>query len=125
MVIQFIMKTKIQILLVTLALLALSTTAYGPVYGLASLSGPFRTNRTGMPPNPTVVAPITLSGVFSNGYFLLTVTCQPGLVYVVQGSTNLTSWVPLSTNTNTTGTFTFTDTTTPAPPQCFYRALRQ
>ena len=65
-----------------------------------------------------------VSGYVSNGYFHLTVTAQPGFEYVVQGSTDLTSWVSLSTNTNTTGTFTFIDTTTPAPQLRFYRTLR-
>ena len=62
----------------------------------------------------TVSVPTTLSGaIFTNGYFQLTVTCPAGFrVTFVQGSTNLTSWVSLSTNTNTTGTFTFTDITT-------------
>ena len=72
----------------------------------------------------TVSGPTILSGSFSGGQFHLTVTAMPGYVYVVQGSTNLTSWVSLSTNTNTTGTFTYTDTTTPAPTSRFYRTLR-
>ena len=72
----------------------------------------------------TLSAPATVSGSFSGGYFQLTVTGQPNTEYVVQASTNLTSWVSLSTNTSTTGTFTFTDTTTPAPQQRFYRTLR-
>ncbi len=74
---------------------------------------------------PTAYAPPILSGVFANGHFQLTVTGQPGFLYVVQGSTNLASWVSLSTNNNTTGTFTFTDTATPAPQQRYYRTLRQ
>jgi hypothetical protein len=53
------------------------------------------------------------------------VTGQPNTVYVVQASTDLTSWVSLSTNSSATGTFTFTDTTTPAPQQRFYRTVRQ
>jgi uncharacterized repeat protein (TIGR01451 family) len=69
--------------------------------------------------------PANLSGSFGSGYFQLTVTGQSNTVYVVQASTNLTSWVPLSTNSSATGTFTFTDTTTPAPQQRFYRTLRQ
>ena len=74
---------------------------------------------------PTPSVPTTLSGVFTNGYFHVTVTCQAGFFYVLQGSTNLTSWASLSTNSNTTGTFTFTDTTTPALQQRFYRTQRQ
>jgi uncharacterized repeat protein (TIGR01451 family) len=69
--------------------------------------------------------PANLSGSFASGYFQLTVTGQSNTVYVVQASTNLTSWVPLSTNSSATGTFTFTDTTTPAPQQRFYRTVRQ
>jgi hypothetical protein len=65
-----------------------------------------------------------LSGSFSGGYFQLTVAGQPNAVYVVQASTDLISWVSLSTNSSASGTFTFTDTTTPAPQQRFYRTLR-
>jgi subtilisin-like proprotein convertase family protein len=80
---------------------------------------------TTAPTLPTISVPTTLSGVFTNGHFQLTVACQPGFVYVLQGSTNLMSWVSLTTNTNTTGSFTFTDATTPAPQQRYYRTLRQ
>jgi uncharacterized repeat protein (TIGR01451 family) len=69
------------------------------------------------------LVPPSLSGAFSGGYFQLTVTGQPNAVYVIQASTNLTSWVSLSTTSSTTGTFTFIDTTTPAPQQRFYRTL--
>jgi hypothetical protein len=69
--------------------------------------------------------PASLSGSFSSGYFQLTVTGQPNTVYVIQASTNIASWVSLSTNSSgATGTFTFTDTTTPAPQQRFYRTVR-
>jgi uncharacterized repeat protein (TIGR01451 family) len=72
----------------------------------------------------TVTVPATLSGSFSGGYFQLTVTGESNAKYVVQASTNLTSWVSLSTNTSATGTFTFIDTTTPAPQQRYYRTFR-
>jgi uncharacterized repeat protein (TIGR01451 family) len=72
----------------------------------------------------TVYGPSSLSGSFSGGHFQLTVTARPGYVYRVQGSSNLTSWVSLSTNSSTTGTFNFIDTTTPAPHQRFYRTQR-
>jgi uncharacterized repeat protein (TIGR01451 family) len=82
-------------------------------------------NSTNATTTVTVSGPAILSGTFTNGQFQLTVTASPGYVYVVQGSTNLTDWGPLSTITNTTGTFTYTDTTTPAPQSRFYRTLRQ
>jgi len=69
--------------------------------------------------------PASLSGAISGGYFQLTVNGQPNALYVIQASTNLTSWVSLSTTSSATGTFTFTDTTTPAPQQRFYRTLNQ
>jgi len=65
-----------------------------------------------------------LSGAFSGGFFQLTVTGQPNAQYIVQGSSNLTSWVSLSTTSSPTGTFTYTDTTTPTPQLRFYRTLR-
>jgi subtilisin-like proprotein convertase family protein len=72
---------------------------------------------------PIAYDPPVVSGFVSDGYFHLTVTAQPGFEYIVQGSTNLTSWVALSTNVNPTGTFTFIDTTAPAPQLRFYRTL--
>jgi hypothetical protein len=68
--------------------------------------------------------PASLTGTFSGGFFQLVVTGQPSVAYVIQASTNLTSWVSLSTNTSATGTFTFIDTTTPAHQLRFYRTLR-
>jgi hypothetical protein len=73
-----------------------------------------------------VSAPAHLSGTYTaGGQFQLAVVAQSGVEYVVQGSTNLTSWVSLSTNNSATGTFTFIDTTTPAPQNRFYRTLRR
>ena len=66
----------------------------------------------------------TLNGFFSSGQFHLMVTAPAGFNYVVQGSTNLTAWVSLSTNANLTGNFTFIDTNTPAPQLRFYRTKR-
>ena len=69
--------------------------------------------------------PATLTGSVVSNQFHLTVTAQPNFTYVVQGSTNLTSWVSLGTNTNPTGTFNYIDKTTPAPQQRFYRTVRR
>ena len=72
----------------------------------------------------TVVIPIpaTLSGSVSDGEFHLIVTAQPGFTYVIEGSTNLASWVSLSTNTASPGgTIKFTDTSSPSFSQRFYR----
>jgi uncharacterized repeat protein (TIGR01451 family) len=69
--------------------------------------------------------PATLSGSVTNGFFLLTVTAEPGLNYMVQASTNLTSWVSLGIYTATNGTFTVPDTLTPASRSRYYRTVRQ
>jgi uncharacterized repeat protein (TIGR01451 family) len=74
-----------------------------------------------------VVSPVpaTLSGSTSNGEFHLIVTAQPGSTYVIETSTNLTAWLPLSTNTASPGgTIKFTDTGAPGFEQRFYRTRR-
>ena len=63
----------------------------------------------------------TLSCSVEKGQLQLVVNAQPGSTYVILGSTNLTSWTPLSTNTApSTGTITFTD---PAYPSLVHRYL--
>jgi hypothetical protein len=72
-----------------------------------------------------MAAPAILSGSFVNGQFRLTITAQAGLMYAIQVSTNLASWVSLSTNTApSSGTIKFTDTTSPSPKVRFYRTKR-
>jgi subtilisin-like proprotein convertase family protein len=67
-------------------------------------------------------APAQLSGSISNGEFQLIVAAQPGFTYVIESSTNLTSWLPLSTNTALPdGTIEFTDTSAPSLKERFYR----
>jgi uncharacterized repeat protein (TIGR01451 family) len=70
-------------------------------------------------------APATLSGTVTNGFFLLTVNAEPGLNYMVQASTNLTSWVSLGIYTATNGTFTVPDNFSPASRSRYYRTVRQ
>jgi uncharacterized repeat protein (TIGR01451 family) len=69
---------------------------------------------------------VTLSGSFSNGLFQLTITGQPNTTYVSQASSDLSSWVPISTNTASgDGTITFSDPSTPNNQTRFYRAVEQ
>lgn len=76
----------------------------------------------------TVLVPLraTLSGVVvTNAELQFTLTGDPGMSYVIQGSTNLTTWTPLSTNTAAVnGTIKFTDSNAPGFNQRFYRAVR-
>jgi uncharacterized repeat protein (TIGR01451 family) len=61
--------------------------------------------------------------VITNSQIQFTLTGEPTLSYVIQASTNLTTWVNVGTNTAAgNGTFTFTDSAT--LNQRFYRAVR-
>jgi uncharacterized repeat protein (TIGR01451 family) len=63
-----------------------------------------------------------LSGSSSNGVFQLIVTAQPNFTYVIEGSTNLASWLALDTNTaSPRGTITFTDTNSSNINERYYR----
>lgn len=50
---------------------------------------------------------------------------QPDVRYVIQNSSNLASWVPVSTNTLAAGTMIFTNLAATVPPQNFWRAVWQ
>jgi uncharacterized repeat protein (TIGR01451 family) len=66
--------------------------------------------------------PAVLTGAFVNGEFRLNITCQPNFVYAIEVSTNLTSWVPVSTNTASAGgVIKYTDTASPGFTDRFYR----
>jgi uncharacterized repeat protein (TIGR01451 family) len=70
-------------------------------------------------------APSILTGSLVDGQLRLTVTAEPGLEYAIQVSTDLTSWVFLSTNTASSGdTIKFTDPSSPDLNQRFYRTKR-
>jgi hypothetical protein len=56
------------------------------------------------------VAPIVLtSPAISNNHFSFRYTANTGLTYVVQSSSNLLNWLPVSTNTATNSPVIFTD----------------
>jgi uncharacterized repeat protein (TIGR01451 family) len=81
-------------------------------------------NKLFSPVNVINSAPV-LHGAIKGGQFELTATAPSGLVYEVLISTNLTSWLPVSTNTTVNGVFTFTDTNSPNFHYRFYRTVRQ
>ncbi|MDB6024302.1 MAG: hypothetical protein JWM68_525 [Verrucomicrobiales bacterium] len=63
------------------------------------------------------------SSMGTNRNFQFTFTGQVGFSYVIEGSTNLSNWVPISTNTILNGgTLQFIDVNAPAHPYRFYRA---
>jgi subtilisin-like proprotein convertase family protein len=78
-------------------------------------------------PLPTDLVPIpaTLTGSVVSNEFVLIVTAQGGLTYSIERSTNLTSWVSLSTNlVKIDGTFKFSDPESTNVTQRYYRAKR-
>ena len=75
----------------------------------------------------TVAAPVPaqLSGGFTNGQFLLTVSAQPGMTYIVEASSDFQNWSSLGAYTAPfTGVFQVIDPAAPAPQTRFYRTVR-
>ncbi len=66
-----------------------------------------------------------LSGSMLAGQFQLSVVAEPNFTYVVLGSTNLTSWTPLSTNVASPGgVIKYIDTNSPSIKERYYRTMR-
>lgn len=59
----------------------------------------------------------------ANGGFHATVSATSDQLYVIQTSTNLTSWDNMTTNRATNGLLLFTDPKADYRPACFYRAV--
>jgi hypothetical protein len=71
-----------------------------------------------LPSAVSALAPLPKSA----GCFSFNVTGGAGYQYIVQSSTNLTTWTSVTTNI---APFSFTDNNSPNLPKCFYRALYQ
>jgi len=63
------------------------------------------------------------SGAFTNNVFELQLSGIAGKSYVLQVSTNLTDWTPLSTNTPSSDLFNLTDLNAANFPSRFYRVI--
>jgi uncharacterized repeat protein (TIGR01451 family) len=73
----------------------------------------------------TQAASAQLAGSYVNGNgFNLVLNGQTGEPYIVQFSTNLTTWSSISTNTPVNGTFTITDSAATGSKTRYYRAFR-
>ena len=66
----------------------------------------------------------TAAGFLTNQQFQLGFMGVAGSNYVLQASTNLTTWTPLSTNTAATNWFNFLDPNATNFPYRFYRVLQ-
>jgi uncharacterized repeat protein (TIGR01451 family) len=73
-----------------------------------------------LPAPQPVLGPVT--GITTNNTFEFAISGQPGLSYVVEVSTNLVDWVPLSTNFPVSGKITIIDPDAATIPERFYRA---
>jgi len=69
--------------------------------------------------------PAQLTGSLTNGQFVLTVSAQPGMTYIVEASGDFQNWTSLGAYTAPfTGVFQVVDPTSPAPETRFYRTVR-
>jgi len=77
--------------------------------------------------NVSVISPTAarLSAALNNAQIEITVTGEPNLSYILQASTNLVSWVPLTTNTAVGGTFKYIDPNPQTFKARYYRAVRR
>lgn len=73
------------------------------------------------PPAVALQSSISMTGSFSNGQFVLYVSGVSNDEYVVQASTNLLNWTPVSTNPSP---FTFTDAAAGQFSDRFYRTVQ-
>jgi len=71
------------------------------------LNGPLRVNTCSM----------------SAGAFTLQIAGTAGGTYIIEGSSNLTSWIPLFTNNTANGIISFTDTNAGLFTGRYYRAI--
>jgi hypothetical protein len=67
----------------------------------------------------------TTAGFLANGQFELGFTGAVGSNYVLQASTNLINWTPLSTNLALTNFFNLLDPNATNFPSRYYRVLQQ
>ena len=70
-----------------------------------------------------VLRPTITPTTLSNTGFELGIVGQVGQTVILQGSMNLSDWIPLATLTNISGTISFRDVKSIDFPQRFYRTL--
>jgi hypothetical protein len=57
--------------------------------------------------------------------FVFQLQGETGVPYVLQYSSNLMTWTPVSTNTLATGALNITNSVVPSQPEMFWRAVWQ
>jgi hypothetical protein len=96
-------------------------------YALTAVATAAGISTTSAVVNISVVSPVVVSNslpAISGGQFSFSYTANPGLTYIVEGSSNLLNWVPLATNVASSGSVNFTDTSG-LTAQGFYEVVLQ
>jgi len=102
------------------------TIAAAGTYALTAVATAGGVSSTSAVVNVTIVAPVDVSldsESLSQGGFSFQYSVNPGLTYVVERSSDLGSWTPLSTNVPTSSPVLFTDNS-PITSFRFYRVVR-
>jgi len=111
--VQFLANNTTLLGMVTVApFTALCTNLTAGAYTLTAVATASGISATSAPVNVSVVnpAPVSLSAAaVSSGLFSFSYSATPGLAYVVQSSSNLVNWLPLTTNTAAGGTVPFSN----------------
>jgi uncharacterized repeat protein (TIGR01451 family) len=98
-----------------------SVTVTGNESDLSAINNTAQTTTTVLTPLRASLTDVTVT----NAQVQFTLTGDPGMAYVIQGSTNLSTWTALATNTAAVnGTIKFTDTSASGLSLRFYRAIR-
>jgi alpha-L-arabinofuranosidase len=84
---------------------------------------PYSASVMAFSPAAPTLTPLTIATV--SDQFVIQLQGQAGVPYVIERSTNLTNWTPISTNTLLTNTLNATNPLTPYPTQQFWRTMWQ
>jgi hypothetical protein len=84
---------------------------------------PYSATVLALSPAPANLLPMPVPPAASQ--FVFQLQGQTGVPYVIQSSTNLVTWTPVSTNTPPTGTMNITNSLIPSSPVQFWRAIWQ
>jgi hypothetical protein len=82
---------------------------------------PYSATVMALPPGPAKLLPVPPPP--TPGQVVFQLQGQIGVPYVIQRSTNLVNWIPVSTNKLLAGTLNLTNSITPSSPEQFWRAV--
>lgn len=83
--------------------------------------GPYSATVLALSPAPATL--LAVPTALATGQFVFQLQGQTGVPYIIQSSTDLLTWTPVSTNTLPTGTLNITNSVDPSTPAQFWRAV--